>query len=146
MSSVTKALGIIGEQTITLAFLKRGIPVSIPIGDNLPYDLVADVCGRLVRVQVKSTERITEDGVMLFETNITNPFKKIRRKYSKAEVDYFGLYCHENGFIGLVDIESCNLYELKIRVESAKNKQSKKVRNMRDYEFDNVIDNLLSAK
>jgi hypothetical protein len=49
----TKSKGDIGEQTAILFALKMGWGVLKPIGDRLPYDLVFDVKGKLVKVQVK---------------------------------------------------------------------------------------------
>ena len=49
----TKLTGDIAEQAAILEALKRGWGVSKPIGDRLPYDLVFDVGGVLVKVQVK---------------------------------------------------------------------------------------------
>ena len=50
----TKLRGDIAEQAATLHAMKRGWGVLKPIGDRLPYDLVFDVDGALVKVQVKS--------------------------------------------------------------------------------------------
>ncbi|MBV9085817.1 MAG: hypothetical protein JOZ62_24345 [Acidobacteriaceae bacterium] len=49
----TKHRGDIAEQAATLEALKRGWSVLRPIGDNLPYDLVFDIGGRFIKVQVK---------------------------------------------------------------------------------------------
>jgi PD-(D/E)XK endonuclease len=50
----TKQKGDIAEQAAILEALKRGWGVLKPVGDRLPYDLVFDVAGKLVKVQVKS--------------------------------------------------------------------------------------------
>lgn len=49
----TKLRGDIAEQAATLHALKRGWGVLRPVGDRLSYDLVFDVEGTLVKVQVK---------------------------------------------------------------------------------------------
>jgi streptomycin 6-kinase len=49
----TKLKGDIAEHATILQALKRGWGVLEPIGDRLPYDLVFDVSGTLVKVQVK---------------------------------------------------------------------------------------------
>lgn len=59
----TKLKGDIAEQAAILQALKRGWGVLNPVGDRLPYDLVLDVEGKLVRVQVKSA---WFDGVRLY--------------------------------------------------------------------------------
>ncbi len=50
----TKLKGDIAEQAVVLFALKQGWGVLKPVGDRLPYDLVFDINGRLVRIQVKS--------------------------------------------------------------------------------------------
>jgi hypothetical protein len=52
----TKLKGDIAEQAAVLAALERGWGVLRPLGDRLPYDLVFDVAGCLVKVQVKAAE------------------------------------------------------------------------------------------
>lgn len=49
----TKHKGDIAEQAAVLEALKRGWGVLRPVGDNLPYDLIFDVSGTLVKAQVK---------------------------------------------------------------------------------------------
>ena len=49
----TKQKGGIAEQAAILQTLKRGWGVLKPVGDHLPYDLVFDVEGVLVKIQVK---------------------------------------------------------------------------------------------
>lgn len=50
----TKLKGDIAEQAVILKALQQGWGVAIPIGDRLPYDLVFDVGGKLLKIQVKA--------------------------------------------------------------------------------------------
>ena len=50
----TKQKGDIAEQAVVLHALKLGFGVLKPLGDRIPYDLVFDVKGVLVKIQVKS--------------------------------------------------------------------------------------------
>ena len=50
-----KNAGTLYEIEFQLECLKRGFPVSVPIGDNLAYDLVVDGNDGLKRVQVRGT-------------------------------------------------------------------------------------------
>ena len=43
-------------------FVSHNIPVSIPLNDTQPYDLIADFDGRLQKIQVK-TSRATDNGI-----------------------------------------------------------------------------------
>lgn len=141
MASSTKTLGTLGEQALIFEFIKHGIWVSKPIGDNVPYDFIVDANGRLLRVQVKTTEHVN-DGIMVFETNKTNPHRNTNRKYSTEEIDLFGLYCVENGYVGLVPIKEYNSKQMKIRLIPTKNHQNEKVKYAHDFEFDSVIANI----
>jgi PD-(D/E)XK endonuclease len=49
----TKIRGDIAEQAAVLHALKRGWGVLKPVGDRLPYDLVFDLNGTLLKIQVK---------------------------------------------------------------------------------------------
>ena len=51
-----KAAGIVYEVEFQLECLRRGFPVSVPIGDNAPYDLVVDGSEGLKKVQVSETK------------------------------------------------------------------------------------------
>ena len=50
----TKLKGDIAEQAVILYALKQGWGVLRPIGDRLPYDLVLDINGNFLKIQVKS--------------------------------------------------------------------------------------------
>lgn len=135
MGSHSKTIGIIGEQVLISEFIKKGFNVLTPIGDNLPYDFVVELEGRFIKIQVKTTEKVI-DGCMIFQTNHSNPYTRVNHKYSKSEIDYFGLYCIENGFIGLIPIEECDSKAIKLRMVDTKNHQRKHVRFASDYQFD----------
>ena len=138
MSSKTKEIGIIGEEVLTTEFLKNGYIVSKPIGDNAPYDLIVDKNGKLRKIQVKTTENIV-DGIMIFQTNVTNPFKKTNRKYTQDEIDYFGLYCFENNYVGLLPFSDYTARKTKIRITPTKNNQQHNVKMAEDYNFEKQI-------
>lgn len=141
MSSRTKQIGLIGEQVIISEFVKNGIEVLVPIGDNSPYDIVINHKGKFIKIQVKTTEFVKND-VMIFSTNITNPFKKTSRLYRDDEIDFFGLYCIENGYVGLLPVSDCTAKETKIRLVRSKNNQRSKVKMADDYSFSNIITQL----
>lgn len=47
--------GDLGEQSAVEWLWSRGYPIAIPIGHSPDYDLVAEIDGRLVRIQVKTS-------------------------------------------------------------------------------------------
>jgi hypothetical protein len=50
----TKAIGEISEAVVLAEFLKAGIPVLLPFGDNQRYDMVVEAGGRFLSVQCKT--------------------------------------------------------------------------------------------
>ena len=46
----SKKKGDIGESRILYEFVKRGIQVAIPFGDNARYDLIAEFNGKLNKI------------------------------------------------------------------------------------------------
>lgn len=52
-------------------FTSQQIPISIPLNDTQPYDLVADINGKLSRVQVK-TSRFTKSNGKTYEVQLRN--------------------------------------------------------------------------
>ena len=51
-------------------FVSHSIPVSIPLNDTQPYDLIADFNGKLQKIQVK-TSRATNNGIS-YEVQLRN--------------------------------------------------------------------------
>ena len=115
MNSKTK--GDISEAVIIAEFLKEGIPVSKPFGDNQPYDLIIDILGNLKKVQIK-TGRIVNGCIYFRSSNSINTFlqKNKRRQSYKGKVDYIAVYCPENDGKYLININDCTNVETSLRI------------------------------
>jgi hypothetical protein len=50
-------VGVLGEHLAAAAFTAAGCRVSIPVGHDVPYDMIVDANGMLLRIQVKTTSR-----------------------------------------------------------------------------------------
>lgn len=59
----SKKQGDIGLVTAIWWFERNGCPVSIPLTDSQDYDLVADVDGKLSKVQVRTTYHKKPSGI-----------------------------------------------------------------------------------
>ena len=138
MSSTTKTIGDIGEAVLTAEFLKNNIQVLKPVGDNLPFDLLIMVKGEFKKIQIKTTRKVV-DGKMVFRTNVTNPYKKTYRKYTENEVDYFGLYCLENNYVGLLPFCDYTCRDTVIRTTRPLNNQINRAKMSEDYEFSKIV-------
>ena len=86
----TKLKGDIAEQAAILQAMKRGWGVSKPIGDRLPYDLVFDVDGTLVKVQVKSSwfDGPSCNYVVDNRRTKTNRRVMVREAYKSTDFDF----------------------------------------------------------
>jgi len=93
----TKHRGDIAEQAATLEALKRGWSVLRPIGDNLPYDLVFDIDGRFVKVQVKYAWLHLASGNYVVDNRRTktNRRQMIREPYRPCDFDFALVYLQE---------------------------------------------------
>lgn len=133
-------IGDIGENVAIAEFLKRGIPVSRPISQNCPYDLIIDFYGNLYKIQCKTTKNTHNDGAyMEWSITRTNGYTGIRNNYHPSEVDFFFLYCIENNYMGLIRVPSGKSHILPIRILPPKNNQAKGVRMADDYFLDNQL-------
>ncbi|MDN3636078.1 group I intron-associated PD-(D/E)XK endonuclease [Neolewinella lacunae] len=93
----TKQRGDIAEQAVVLQSLRRGWGVLRPVGDWLPYDLVLDVKGRLVKVQVKFAwfDEVKGNYVVDNRRTKTNRREMVRSNYSLADFDFAIAYINE---------------------------------------------------
>ncbi len=90
----TKLTGDIAEQAAVLRALKCGWGVLRTIGDRLPYDLVFDVGGTLVKVQVKSAWFDEPSGNYVVDNRRTktNRRQMVREAYSLWDFDFALVY------------------------------------------------------
>lgn len=93
-----KNIGDIGEITVLAEFIKRGIPVFIPYGENSKIDLIAIFNDKPQRIQVKTTGVIKDNGsyvINLRNCSIRKNGESVISKCTEKDIDYFALYCLE---------------------------------------------------
>ena len=90
----TKLRGDLAEQAAVFQALKHGWGVLKPVGDRFPYDLVFDVDGVLVKIQVKYAwfDRKTENYVVDNRRTKTNRRIMIRERYGETDFDFALVY------------------------------------------------------
>ncbi len=90
----TKLKGDIAEQAAILEALKRGWGVLRPVGDRLPYDLVFDVDGCLVKVQVKAAWLDVTSTNYMMDTRRTKTNRRVmvRESYRERDFDFALVY------------------------------------------------------
>ena len=138
----TKQIGNIGEAKVLSEFVRLGIPVYLPFGDNEKSDLIADFNGKLNRIQVKTSQKIDGDKIVFSLVSSTIHRKNgVKHIYTNNEIDYFALYNLERDKVYLISINEENLPKTSITIKfsSPKTKNQFKVFLEQDYLIDNVI-------
>jgi hypothetical protein len=126
-----KTKGTISEQFIIAHIMSLGFDVSVPVGDNLRYDLIVDDGKKLYRVQSRtgrSHNGCIVSGLSSSRLNTKSMYKKF---FTEIDIEFFALY-HE-GSVYIVPIHEANRTEITLRVEPPKNGQTKGVRWAKDY-------------
>jgi hypothetical protein len=129
----SKNKGNLTELQCLAAFVQQGCAVSIPYGDNSKYDFIADIDGRLYKIQVKTASLKRETGgAITFSCRSTHVnctgVKNIR--YNENEIDFFATYWENQCYI--VPISECST-EKTLRFVPPKNGQIKGVIFAKDY-------------
>src|SRR3989338_1762850 len=93
----TKLKGDIAEQAATLQALKHGWEVLKPTGDRLPYDIVIDVEGVLVKVQVKSAWLDKTRNNYVVDNRRTKTNRRVMKKdrYQVNDFDFALVYLQD---------------------------------------------------
>lgn len=137
----SKDKGNIGESIALAEFVKRGITVSVPFGDNSRYDLIAEFNGKLNRIQVKyCNQKISENNSISCpcSSSLNHTTNKNRTTYEN-EIDYFVFYIVEWDKIILVPIDVIgNKKAIFFRMDKPKNGQGN-YNLVDDYTFDKIL-------
>lgn len=145
MELSSKQKGNLTELQCITAFYELGYAVSIPYGENSRYDFIADVDGKLLKIQVK-TSSVKDDGsVIEFSCRSTrvNSQGPISRTYTKEEIDYFCTYYQNQCY--LIPIEECSKSK-KLRFEPPKSGQKVGINFASDYELEKQLDKIKLIK
>ena len=141
----TKDQGILGEGQAIAKFVEYGIPISLPFGDNVSYDLIAEFNGKLNKIQIKTSTQVA-DGRTTFELlkRRINSGESIRKKYTASEVDYYALYSLPRKTMYLVPFEKTNgAGQFTIRFIPPKNGQLYNVNMEEDYLIDIALKKII---
>lgn len=140
MELTPKQKGNLTELKCITAFYELGYQVSIPYGENSRYDFIADINGKLIRVQCKSS-RLIDEEVYEFScrSSQSNTHSNTRRKYTSKEIDYFCTYIKNNCY--LIPINECSMTK-KMRFIEPKNSQQKGITYAKDYELKTQLEKL----
>ena len=87
----TTQIGDITEHKFILYCLQSNIPISKPIGNNLPYDFIIEYNNQLLKIQIK-TSRVsnTNSDVIIFNTrSCSKNYNEITTSNYINKIDYF---------------------------------------------------------
>lgn len=137
----SKQKGNLTELQCITAFYKLGYTVSIPYGENSRYDFIADINGKLLRVQVKTSTAKDNGDLIEFSCRSTrvNTQGNFSRTYTKEEIDYFCTYYDNKCY--LVPVTECSSSK-KLRFNSTKNGQKVGINLAEDYELEKQLEKL----
>ena len=123
----TKLIGDIAEQAAILHALKRGWGVLRPVGDRLPYDLVFDVAGTLVKVQVKCAwfSQLRGNYVVDNRRTKTNRRIMIRDGYTPRDFDFALGYVQDLDLFYVFPVDVFIGYGSEIHLVEASKRQRK---------------------
>lgn len=132
----TKKKGNLTELQCLAAFTENECGVSIPYGDNSKYDFIADVDGKLLKIQVKTSSYVNEEQTAIkFSCRSTHLNCKgvSNVKYSKDEIDYFATYWENKCY--LIPVEECSTQKNLRLTDTTKSGQVKGISFAKDYEL-----------
>lgn len=135
----TKYKGNVTEIETILAFMKLGYNVLTPYGDCERYDLVADVNGKFLKIQCKTSSPQDEEGnVYRFSCRSTHKINGQMKmaKYEDGEIDYFATCI--KGKCYLIPLSECGCDKL-LRFIPPKNGQTRGVNFAKDYEIEVIL-------
>lgn len=123
----TKLRGDIAEQAAVFYALKQGWDVLKPIGDRLPYDLVFDVLGRLIKIQVKSAWFDEPSGNYVVDNRRTKTNRRVmlRDVYQATDFDFALAYLEPLDLFYVFPIEVFISYGSEIHLVEAEKRQRK---------------------
>lgn len=133
----TKQVGDTSEVLVLAELIRRGYSVSIPYGDNDPYDLIVDA-DELHRVQVKTGWR--EGDCVRFKTGsqTTENGRRTVEDYKADDIDTFVVRCQGTDDLYWVPFEDAGRKSTYLRIEDA-DVDHPNVRYAERYAFDESL-------
>ena len=144
MTNVSSTLlqGRITELKCELWFLEHGYLVSIP---DVPfqYDMLVDVNGHILKIQVKTCKLETDGSGIVFNTSSVthNQTGYTQRIYNEKDVDYFMTYYDNNCY--LIPFRNCGTRGKKLRLIPTKNNQTVGIDFASDFLAEKILEEVI---
>ena len=147
MIEITQQKGTMTELHCILDLTSLGIRTLTPTDEASKYDLGADLDGKFIRIQCKTSAWAKDTGEPKIAFQIathrqtTNTKQTICYTYSKDDIDYFYTYFQGQGY--LVSIEEANKKSFRWRYEYPSTGQKQGIHIADDYKIEKVIHSLM---
>lgn len=131
-------VGDITEQRFILYCMERNIPISKPLNNNLPYDCIIELNGKLLKIQVKTGYNSDSKNCFMFNTRSTSKnYSEIATKNYNGLIDGFITWYRDipNNFF-YIPIEKSTSGSMKMYYGDRPRKNQNFVG---DYDFDNLL-------
>lgn len=147
MIEETQKKGTITELHCILDLTELGIRTLTPTDEASKYDVVADLDGKFIRIQCKTSRWALDTALpntaFCIDTSCstTNTKKTTRHLYSKNDIDYFYTYFQGQGY--LVSIEEAKGKIFRWRYEYPSSGQKAGIHIADEYKIEEVINSLI---
>ncbi len=124
----TKRIGTLSEAAVVYRFARLGFRVSIPFGENTPYDLIVESPdARLFRIQVKTGK--IRSGVLRFNTVSSHSHRGKPPARYNGKIDAFAVYSPTDGHCYLIGVGDASVRgdHGYLRIEPTRNNMRKGV-------------------
>lgn len=130
-------LGLSTEIQCQLAFTQLNIVLSKPITTDSRYDFIADVNGKLLKIQCKTASIGAEKDYIEFSCYSSGRGSNgtYELRYNKDEIDYF--YTYYDGVSYLVPVEECPAKKKILRFSAKQEHQT--ISWAKDYELEIIL-------
>lgn len=120
-----------------MAFSEAGILLSQPIINDSRYDFIADVEGKLYKIQCKTSKANKNETAFTFSVSSHNWNGGQKRSY-QDEVDFF--FTSFNGINYLIPITDVGVSSKTLRLKASLNEAT--IAWAKDYEFSKILSNI----
>jgi hypothetical protein len=123
----TKLKGDIAEQAVVLFALKKSWNVLKPIGDRLSYDLVFDIEGCFIKIQVKSAWFDEKRKNYVVDTRRTKTNRRVMKRdsYRNEDFDFAVIYIQDLDVFYVMPVEVFISYGSEIHLIETDKRQRK---------------------
>ena len=142
MELTSKQKGNLTELQVITYLYSLGYQCSLPYGENSRYDLIADINGRLIKIQVKtSSMKNNNPDAFSFSCRSTriNSQGTINKRYTSQEIDYFATFW--SGQCYLIPVNECSI-EKTLRLRYPNNGQKVGISLASDYTAEQQLSKL----